>query len=140
MRLVARCGPALAAFFLWLAFRRYWAFETHGYDLGIFTNAMWNLTHGNGYMSSVKGGINLFLDHQSPLFWVLAPLFWAVPRPETLLFVQTLGLSAGGPALYHLGRAQFGKDHWTPAALPWLYWCWLPLRNAAAAIRSGRRT
>ena len=30
------------------------------------------------------------------------------------------------------GRAQFGKDHWVPAALPWLYWCWLPLRNAAA--------
>jgi uncharacterized membrane protein len=123
---------ALTAFFLWLGLRRYWAFETHGYDLGIFTNAMWNLTHGNGYMSSVKGGINLFLDHQSPLFWALAPLFWAVPRPETLLFVQTLGLSAGGPALYHLGRAQFGRDHWAPAALPWLYWCWLPLRNAAA--------
>jgi hypothetical protein len=93
---------------------------------------MWNLTHANGYISSVKGGINLFLDHQSPLFWALAPLFWMVPRPETLILVQAAGLSAGGPALYHLSRAHFGQGHWANAALPWLYWSWLPLRNAAA--------
>jgi hypothetical protein len=122
----------LAAFFFWIGLLRYRAFESHGFDLGIFTNAMWNLTHGNGYVSSVKGGINLFQDHQSPLFWAVAPFFWMVPRPETLLVVQALGLAAGGPALYYLGRAQFGPSHWAPAALPWLYWCWLPLRNAAA--------
>jgi uncharacterized membrane protein len=122
----------LTAFFFWLGLLRYRAFESHGFDLGIFTNAMWNLTHGNGYVSSVKGGINLFLDHQSPLFWALAPFFWVLPRYETLLFAQALGLSAGGPALYYLARAHFEKGHWVPAALPWIYWCWLPLRNAAA--------
>jgi hypothetical protein len=122
----------LAAFFFWIGLLRYRAFESHGFDLGIFTNAMWNLTHGNGYVSSVKGGINLFQDHQSPLFWAVAPFFWMAPRPETLLVVQALGLAAGGPALYYLGRAHFGPSHWAPAALPWLYWCWLPLRNAAA--------
>jgi len=122
----------LTAFFFGIGLLRYRAFESHGFDLGIFTNAMWNLTHGNGYVSSVKGGINLFQDHQSPLFWAVAPIFWVAPRPETLLIVQALGLTAGGPALYYLGRAQFGPGHWAPAALPWLYWCWLPLRNAAA--------
>lgn len=115
-----------------VAVMRHRAFESHGFDLGIFTNAIWNLVHGSGYVSSVKGGINLFSDHQSPLFWVLAPVFWLLPRPETLLFVQALGLAAGGPALYYLGRAQFGRDHWATAAMPWLYWAWLPLRNAAA--------
>lgn len=117
---------------LWVSLLRHWAFESHGYDLGIFTNAIWNLTHGNGYVSSVKGGINLLSDHQSPLFWVLAPLFWMVPRPETLLFAQAFGLAAGGPALFHLARTQFGREHWAPAALPWLYWSYLPLRNANA--------
>lgn len=123
---------AMTALFFWVGLLRYRAFDSHGFDLGIFTNAMWNLTHGNGYVSSVKGGINLFLDHQSPLFWALAPFFWVAPRPETLLLVQAFGLSAGGPALYYLARAHFGKGHWAPAALPWLYWFWLPLRNAAA--------
>jgi uncharacterized membrane protein len=125
-------AAAVGALYLWVALVRHRAFDSHGYDLGIFTNAIWNLAHGNGYVSSVKGGINLFADHQSPLFWVLAPLFWMAPRSETLLVVQAFGLAAGGPALYHLARSRFGREHWAPAALPWLYWCYLPLRNANA--------
>lgn len=125
-------AAAVAAVLLWISVLRHRAFETHGYDLGIFTNAIWNLTHGNGYVSSVKGGINLFSDHQSPIFWLLAPIFWAVPRPETLLVVQAVGLAAGGPALYYAARARFGRTHWASAALPWLYWSYLPLRNASA--------
>lgn len=125
-------AAAVGALFLTVSVVRHRAFATHGFDLGIFTNAIWNLTHGNGYVSSVKGGINLFSDHQSPLFWVLAPLFRTIPQPETLLFVQAFGLAAGGPALFYLGRSQLGREHWAPAALPWLYWCWLPLRNANA--------
>ena len=122
----------MGAWLFWIALLRHRAFETHGYDLGIFTNVIWNLTQGNGYVSSVKGGINLFTDHQSPSYWLLAPLFWLVPRPETLLFAQATGLAAGGPALYYLGAARFGRNHWASAALPWLYWTYLPLRNANA--------
>jgi uncharacterized membrane protein len=122
----------VGAGFLWVALIRHRAFESHGHDLGIFTNTMWNLTQGNGYVSSVKGGINLFADHQSPLFWALAPLFRLAPFPETLLAAQAFGLAAGGPALFYLGRAYFGREHWAGAALPWLYWSYLPLRNANA--------
>ena len=140
LRAVER-SPALAlwsvaavvgAQFLSVALLRHWAFQTHGHDLGIYTNAIWNLTHGNGYVSAVKDGQNLFLDHQAPLYWALAPLFWLIPRPETLLCLQAFGLAAGGPALFYLGRAHFGRGHWAPAALPWLYWSYLPLRNANA--------
>ena len=125
-------AAAVGALYFWVALVRHWAFESHGFDLGIFTNAIWNLTQGNGYVSAVKGGINLFADHQSPLFWLLAPLFWLVPRPETLLFAQAFGLAAGGPALFYLGRAYFGHGHWAIAALPWLYWSYAPLRSANA--------
>jgi hypothetical protein len=125
-------AAAVGFVFFCLAVLRHWAFDSHGYDLGIFTNVMWNLTHGNGYVSSVKNGINLFTDHQSPSYWLLAPAFWLVPRPETLLFIQAFGLAAGGPALYYFGAARFGPRHWASAALPWLYWSYLPLRNANA--------
>jgi uncharacterized membrane protein len=128
-------AAAVGAFYFGVTLVRHWSFHaqgTHGYDLGIFTNVMWNLTHGNGYVSSVKEGINLFTDHQSPTYWLLAPLFWLIPRPETLLGAQAFGLAAGAPALYYLGAARFGRSHWAPAALPWLYWAYLPLRNANA--------
>jgi uncharacterized membrane protein len=123
-------AAAVGVLFFWVALTRHRAFYSHGFDLGLFTNAMWNLTHGYGYVSSFKGGINLFADHQSPLFWALAPLYWALPRAETLLFAQAFGLAAGGPALFYLARAHFGRGHWAGAALPWLYWCYLPLRKA----------
>ena len=125
-------AAAVGSLLFWLALVRHRAFESHAYDIGIFTNAIWNLTHGYGYVSSIKGGINLFADHQSPLFWALAPLFRLAPWPETLLLVQAFGLAAGGPALFYLARARFGAAHWAGAALPWLYWCYLPLRKANA--------
>ena len=117
----------------WVAFRRHWNLATSSHDLGIFTNAIWNLTHGNGYYSSVKDGISLFADHQSPLFWLTAPFFMLVPRAETLLFLQAAGLATGGVALYYLARQYLPQGKtlaW--AALPLMYWAYLPLRNANA--------
>ena len=125
-------AATVGALFFWVAVVRHRAFSSHAFDLGIFTNTIWNLTHGYGYISSIKGGINLFVDHQSPLFWALAPLFWLAPRPETLLFAQAFGLAAGGPAVFYFARAHLGREHWASAALPWLYWCYLPLRKANA--------
>ncbi len=109
--------------------RRHWAFHSGSADLGIFTNAIWNLTHGMGYISSLKRGMNLFADHQSPLFWLLAPLFYIFPHPETLLISQALGLALGGVALYFLSR-QYSNQVWISSTLPLLYWSNLNLRNA----------
>ncbi len=124
--------------------RRHWAFQSHAFDLGIFTNAIWNLTHGNGYLSSVKEGINLFADHQSPIFWLLGPFFALFPRAETLLVIQAFALASGAPAIYYLyrqyARARIGRGSlheaelpsWLALALPALYWLYLPLRKANA--------
>lgn len=117
----------------WASLTRHHSFGSSSYDLGIFTNALWNLIHGNGYVSAPKGGINLFSDHQSPLFWLFAPVFAVFPHPETLLIVQGVGLAAGGAALYVLGK-QYSPDlkvRW-PACLPLLYWMYNPLRTANA--------
>lgn len=79
----------------WLSCLRHRAAQSSAFDLGIFTNTLWNLTHGNGYMSSLKGGISLFADHQSPILFAFAPFFALVPRAETLLVLQSLALAAG---------------------------------------------
>ena len=130
-------GTALtAAIWAFASLRRHWAFESHAFDLGLFTNAIWNLTHGNGYLSSVKGGMNLFADHQSPIFWLFAPFFALVPRAETLLVLQALALAAGAPALHALyrqhSRGREGLPSWLGLALAALYWLYLPLRKANA--------
>lgn len=114
---------------------RHWGLESHSFDLGIFTNAIFNLTHGGGYVSSLKGGINLFFDHQSPAFWLFAPFFSLFPRPETLLVLQALLISSGGFFVYLLGRPYLAGQprlEWALSALPVVFWFYLPFRNANA--------
>lgn len=125
-------GATLFASFLWalVAMRRHWAFSSGYADLGIFDSAIWNLTHGNGYVSSVKGGMNLFADHQSPIFWLLAPLYAAIPRAETLLAVQSIGLCSGAVAAWLVARQYLGGNHRLLPLVPLLWLAWFPLRNA----------
>lgn len=114
----------------WVALERHWAFSSGYADLGIFANAIWNLSHGNGYVSSVKEGMNLFADHQSPIFWALAPFYKAFPVPETLLVAQGFGLCSGAIALFLIGKQYLPAGSSYLAALPLLYWFFNPLRNA----------
>lgn len=71
-------------------------FESHAFDLGIFTNTLYNFVFGRGYFSAVKGGIQLFSDHQSPSFWLFSPAFWAFPSPITLLWQQAILIALSG--------------------------------------------
>jgi len=122
----------VAILFAAASIRRHLSFGSGAADLGIFTNAIWNLTHANGYVSSVKDGINLFADHQSPVFWLFAPVFWLFPSPNTLLIVQALGLALGAIAVYVLAKQYLPSNPEFRAALPLIYWAYLPLRNANA--------
>lgn len=115
-----------------VSIKKHLAFETSNFDLGIFTNALWNLTHGFGYISAPKGGINLLRDHQSFSFLLLAPLFWLFPKPETLLMIQGVGLALGAIPLYYIGKQYLGKQSFLAFLLPLVYWNYFPIRNANA--------
>ncbi len=120
--------------FLWssVGVIRYLRFESASHDLGLFTNVMWNLTNGHGHISSILNGINLFLDHQDPILWIIAPLFKIFPSPITLLILQGSSLALAGPALYFVARQYLGSRHWFIYMLPLLYWNYLLIRNANA--------
>jgi uncharacterized membrane protein len=91
---VATAGMALLYGFV--SQSRHQQLESHAFDLGIFTNTMYNFVFGHGYFSAVKGGIQLFSDHQSPSFWLFSPAFWMFPSPLTLLWQQAILISLSG--------------------------------------------
>ncbi len=152
--LVARPGRTLlsgaavaAALLIAVSVRRHWSFESFAYDLGIFTQGLWNLAQGNGYYSSVRilddsyssvRGVHLLTDHQSFLVWLILPVFRLFPVPETLLVVQGVGIALGGISVYAIARQYLvseaggssGSGTWVMAALPLLYWAYYPMRNA----------
>lgn len=122
----------VGALLSWVSLQRHWAYGSGAYDLGIFTNALWNLTFQGSYVSSLKGGVNLFTDHQSPLFWLFVPFFRLYPHPELLLVIQAFGLAMGGAALFWIGKGYGTLSERMLACLPLLYWAYLPMRAANA--------
>ncbi|WP_216364256.1 DUF2079 domain-containing protein [Subtercola boreus] len=82
--------------FATLSLRRHAQLLTSGYDLGIFDQGVRAYSEGRLPSSLLKGiDYPLLGDHFSPLLATLAPLYLALPGPETLLVAQAVLVAAG---------------------------------------------
>src|SRR6202023_3421573 len=103
-------GLAFVYFVLYsvLSVLRHVPYHSFGPDLGIFDQVFWNTTQGRfleSTMSLVQAQPHSYLaDHFSPVYLVLMPAYLLIPRPETLLVIQTLFLALGAWPLYLLTR------------------------------------
>jgi len=101
---------ALAYFVLYsvLSVLRHTTYHSFGPDLGIFDQVFWNTTHGRFFESTMSLSQpephSYLADHFSPAYLLLMPAYALIPRPETLLVLQTLFLAAGVWPLYLLTR------------------------------------
>ena len=94
-------------------------FASGGYDLGIFSQAVWLLAHGHAPFSTIRGR-NLFADHFEPGLALLAPL-GRLGLPEALLVLQATVLAAVAPVLYLLAHRRGARQPLALAvALLWL--------------------
>jgi uncharacterized membrane protein len=101
-----------------LAARAYDAHETGGaFDLGNYTQALWNAARGEGLSltTAPEFGPTRFAMHVEPTLFVLAPVFGlAGADPRLLLWFQAIVIALGGLPLYGLTRRRLACD---PAAL-----------------------
>jgi uncharacterized membrane protein len=103
-------GLALVYFVLYsaLSVLRHVTYHSFGPDLGIFDQVFWNTTQGRFFestMSLVQPQPHSYLaDHFSPIYLLLLPAYALIPRPETLLVIQTLFLALGVWPIYLLAR------------------------------------
>ena len=121
---------AVGLLYALVACTRHYYFGSGVSDLGIFTNAIFNLSYFGNYVSSVKDGMNLFQDHQSPVFWLWAPFYRIFPTPYFLLISQSFILASTGFAAWLVARPHLSG--WRLACVPLIVWMYLPLRNANA--------
>ena len=77
-------------------------FGSGGYDLGIFSQAIWLLSHGRAPFSTIRGR-DLFADHFQPGLALFAPL-GRLDLPTALLVLQAVLLALPAPALFLLAR------------------------------------
>src|SRR4030088_3599402 len=87
---------------------RHVPYHSFGPDLGIFDQVFWNTTQGRfleSTMSLVQAQPHSYLaDHFSPVYLLLMPAYALIPRPATLLVIQTLFLALGVWPIYLLAR------------------------------------
>jgi len=94
--------------FSYVTILKYYAFETYGWDLGIYMQILWNTVHGKPFyytyeLSAVPSG-NFLALHFSPLILLIAFFYALFPKAETLLVLQSTALGFGAIPLYMLAK------------------------------------
>jgi len=94
-----------------------YALKASAWDLGNYNQALYTFVfHGKLFywtadiLNNPTG--SLFGIHVSPLFFLLAPIYFIFPRPETLLVIQSFVLAAGAIPSYHLAYNITGSKKW----------------------------
>ncbi len=104
-------------------------FQTTTWDQGIYQQALWSTAHGRPFYESPDletGGYRSLLQiHTVFLFYLLAPLYGALPFQATLFAVQSLIVALAAIPLYFLGR-DLTRSAWWGLLPPILYLVWAP--------------
>jgi len=94
---------AYVAWFVHLNLESYYTYGEPPFDLSIFDQGMWLISHFHVPFVTIMGR-NLFGDHASFVLYLFAPFFRLFPEPQGLLVLQTLLLAAPAIPIYILAR------------------------------------
>ena len=83
---------------------RHIQFQTQAWDLGLFTQTLWNTLQGRMMQNSIEEIPQNLAIHMNPVMFLLAPIYALFPTPYTLLVLQTLIIALGAWPLYLLSR------------------------------------
>lgn len=91
------------------SFLRHRAYESKGYDLGIFDQAIRQYALLKPPIVPVKGvGFHLLGDHFHPVLALLAPAYWIWDDPRVLGIVMALALALAAVPVYLFARRRSG--------------------------------
>jgi uncharacterized membrane protein len=100
-----------ATFFTIYNLQQHAAFQTTGYDLGNYDQAMWSTLHGKPLaMTTVKSISSRWAAHFEPILLLLVPIYAAFGFPQTLLVLQTVIVALGAVPIFLLARQRLASD------------------------------
>jgi len=122
-----------AIFFSNITIKNHFNLQTAGFDLGIENNLVWNAAHWNGplFKTSVQmggpTGTHIGL-HQTYISYLIGVPYRLLPRPETLLVLQSILIGAAAFPLFVYARRHLGA--WTACLLALLCLFYAPLHGS----------
>jgi uncharacterized membrane protein len=109
---------------------RHAAFDTAGYDLGNFSQAIWNTSRGRLMeMTTVPGATSRWAFHFEPILFLFVPIYAFWPSPVILTVLQVLVVAAGAVAIFWIGRDLLGSE-WVGVLFAGIYLMYPALQAA----------
>jgi uncharacterized membrane protein len=102
--------------------------QTSLWDFGFNDAIIWSTAHGKFLLLSVRGGQNALGEHFTPIFILLAPIYWISNSAAALFAVQTFCIALCIPLTYAIAR-KFDLKHIPALALCTVVFFYEPLRN-----------
>lgn len=96
---VALLVGAYVVWFSYSSLKLYYGYGDPPFDLAIFDQGLWLLTHFHAPFVTVMGR-NLFGDHTSFILLFIAPIYRLFPEPQGILIMQTLALAGAAVPIY----------------------------------------
>lgn len=111
--------------FTHLAFSWHDGLKSQKNDLGNAVQPIYNTTKGHFMMTSCglcdNPEMNRLGGHANFIFLFFLPIYYALPDPKVLLFVETLAIGLGALPLYWFGKHLFGDKSLFPLLGPFVY-------------------
>ena len=85
----------------------FWTFD---YDLGIFDQAIWLMSRGDGFIT--VRGLEVFGHHGSFAFYLLVPFYWLGAGPNFLNIFMVMSLCFGAWVVFTYGRKLLANAWW----------------------------
>lgn len=110
-----------------IAVLRHLRFESFGYDLGIYDQAIWLWSQFKEPFSTIKNS-HIFGDHLTPVLALLSPLYWIVDDVRILLIFQAVFVATGAIPIYFLAKERL-KSAALSLVLTFTYLCFFGIQN-----------
>jgi uncharacterized membrane protein len=129
--LVVTCAVAYAAFFTFFLLRWHYKLRTGNFDLSINNNLMFGGLHGDFLKSPVAFPDDpgkYLAAHAKFGLYLFLPIYALVPRPETLLVIQSVLIGGSAVPLFLFARRHLAE--WSAVALTLAYLAYYPMHGA----------
>lgn len=121
---VAGCAGFYSFWLSRLCVERHRLFQSGATDLGIYHQIVWLISRGKPAFSTL-GHWHFLGDHFNPILYLISPLMWIHPGPETLLWVQVLALAASAIIFFQYARSKW-ESSWNACGLALAFLLYAP--------------
>ena len=123
--ITALCITIFACVFGSLAAQNQRNFGTWAYDMSIYDQGFWLVSHGSSWMTS--RGLDFWGHHVNPIALVFAPAYWLGAGPTFLYVVQAIVLALGAWPVYLIARDAI-KTPWMGLVFAVVYLMYAPVQ------------